>query len=158
MAHAAPTPGPAGSPGQGGINPDQGNIDRDQGDINPWAASGIIFAGVLLLVDGVLGVIKGITGIATDDVYAHVRNYTFKFDVTSWGWIHLILGIVLGIVGWGILKGAGWARATGVVLAAISLIVNFVWLPYQPIWAIVSIAIDVFVIWALCTDRSKAVI
>ncbi|MFF1644227.1 hypothetical protein [Streptomyces sp. NPDC058240] len=144
MAHSASTSGPAGSAGQT--------------DINPWAASGIIFAGVLLLVDGVLGVIKGISGIASDDVYAQVRNYTFKFDVTSWGWIHLVLGIVLGIVGWGILKGAAWARATGVVLAAISLIINFVWLPYQPIWAIVSIAIDGFVIWALCTESSKAVI
>ncbi|MCX4732293.1 hypothetical protein [Streptomyces sp. NBC_01363] len=144
MAHSASTSGPAGSVGQG--------------DINPWAASGIIFAGVLLLVDGVLGVVKGISGIASDDVYAHVRNYTFKFDVTSWGWIHLVLGIVLGIVGWSILKGAAWARATGVVLAAISLVINFVWLPYQPIWAIVSIAIDGFVIWALCTESSKAVI
>ncbi|MFE6662514.1 hypothetical protein ACFVFH_02945 [Streptomyces sp. NPDC057697] len=154
MAHSAPTPGPAGSSGSSGRR----NVDPEQGDINPWAASGIVFAGVLLLVDGVLGVIKGISGIATDDVYAHVRNYTFKFDVTSWGWIHLILGIVLGIVGWGILKGAGWARATGVVLAAVSLVINFIWLPYQPVWAIISIAIDVFVIWALCTDRSKAVV
>ncbi|MCX5114569.1 hypothetical protein OOK13_40120 [Streptomyces sp. NBC_00378] len=144
MAHTAPTPGTAGSAGQA--------------DINPWAASGVIFAGVLLLVDGVLGVIKGISGLATDDVYARLRNYTFKFDVSSWGWIHLVLGIVLAVVGWGILKGAEWARATGVVLAAISIIINFVWLPYQPIWAVVSIAIDVFVIWALCTDRSKAVI
>ncbi|MER5610784.1 hypothetical protein [Streptomyces sp. NPDC002215] len=144
MAHTAPTPGTAGSAGQA--------------DINPWAASGVIFAGVLLLVDGVLGVIKGISGLATDDVYARLRNYTFKFDVSSWGWIHLVLGIVLAVVGWGILKGAEWARATGVVLAAISIIINFVWLPYQPIWAVVSIAIDVFVIWALCTERSKAVI
>ncbi|MFB6873818.1 hypothetical protein [Streptomyces sp. NPDC056323] len=144
MAHTAPTPGTAGSAGRA--------------DINPWAASGVIFAGVLLLVDGVLGVIKGISGLATDDVYARLRNYTFKFDVSSWGWIHLVLGIVLAVVGWGILKGAEWARATGVVLAAISIIINFVWLPYQPIWAVVSIAIDVFVIWALCTDRSKAVI
>jgi hypothetical protein len=144
MAHTASTPGTAGSDGKG--------------DVNPWAASGIIFAGVLLLVDGVLGVVKGISGIAADDVYAHVRNYTFKFDVTSWGWIHLVLGIVLAVVGWGILKGAEWARAAGVVLAAISVVINFIWLPYQPIWAIISIAIDVFVIWALCAYRSKAVI
>lgn len=113
---------------------------------------------MLLLVDGVLGVIKGITGIATDEVYRRVRNYTFKFDVSAWGWIHLVLGIVLGIVGWGILKGATWARALGVVIAAVNMVVNFVWLPYQPVWAIISIAIDAFVIWALCTETSKAVI
>ncbi|MFG2623966.1 hypothetical protein [Streptomyces sp. NPDC048473] len=144
MAHTAPTPGPARSAEPGGIN--------------PWAAGGITFAGVLLLIDGVLGVIKGITGIASDEVYRRVRNYTFKFDVSAWGWIHLVLGVVLVCVGWGILKGAGWARATGVLLAAINLIVNFIWLPYQPVWAIISIAIDAFVIWALCTESSKAVI
>ncbi|MCX4535350.1 hypothetical protein OHA79_16770 [Streptomyces sp. NBC_00841] len=125
---------------------------------NPWAVGGVMFAGVLLMVDGVMGVIKGIAGIASDEVYARISNYTFKFDVTAWGWIHLVLGVVLLVVGWGILKGAGWAKATGVVLAALNMIANFMWLPYQPIWAIISIAIDAFVIWALCTDRSAAVI
>ncbi|MGW1652904.1 DUF7144 family membrane protein [Streptomyces atratus] len=144
MAHSAHATGSARSAGQE--------------DINPWAAGGITFAGVLLLVDGVLGVIKGISGIASDQVYARMSNYTFKFDVTAWGWIHLVLGILLGFVGWGILKGATWARATGVVLAAVNVVMNFMWLPYQPTWAIISIAIDTFVIWALCTETSKAVI
>lgn len=117
-----------------------------------------MFAGVLLFVDGVLDVFKGIAGIASDDVYARISNYTFKFDVTTWGWIHLGLGIVLMLVGLGILKGAGWARGVGVGLAALNIVANFIWLPYQPVWAIVSIAIDTFVIWALCTDRSKSVL
>lgn len=122
-----------------------------------WAAGGLVFAGVLLLVDGILAVIKGIAGIASDDVYARVNNYTFEFDVTAWGWTHLILGVILVLVGLGILKGADWARAFGVGFAGLSIVANFVWLPYQPVWAIVSIAIDVFVIWALCTYHSKPV-
>ncbi|MGW2176755.1 DUF7144 family membrane protein [Streptomyces sp. NPDC001732] len=144
MAHSTPTPGPTGF--------------AARGDVNPWAAGGTMFAGVLLLVDGAFGVIKGIAGIASDSVYTRVGNYTFEFNVIAWGWIHLVLGIVLGIVGWGVLRGALWARATGVVIAAIGLIVNFAWLPYQPVWAIISIAVDTFVIWALCTDRSKAIV
>lgn len=147
MAQTAPTPGTSPSPG-----PPAG------GSGNPWAAGGVMFAGVLLMVDGVMAVIKGIAGIASDDVYARIRNYTFKFDVTAWGWIHLVLGVVLLVIGWGILKGAGWARGLGIGLAALSMIVNFMWLPYEPIWAVISIAIDAFVIWALCTDRSQAVI
>ncbi|MCX4772832.1 hypothetical protein OG322_26740 [Streptomyces sp. NBC_01260] len=130
----------------------------DSRDVNPWAAGGIMFAGVLLMVDGVLGAIKGIAGIASNDVYARINDYAFKFDVTAWGWIHLALGIVLVVVGWGILRGIGWARWVGVALAALNMIANFMWLPYQPVWAVVSLAIDTFVIWALCTDRSKAVI
>ncbi len=112
-----------------------------------------MFAGVLLLVDGILGVLKGIAGIASNDVYTRIDDYVFKFDVTSWGWIHLVLGVILVLVGVGILKGATWARVTGVVLASLNIVANFMWLPYTPVWAIVTIAIDVFVIWALCTDR-----
>ncbi|AWZ05792.1 MULTISPECIES: hypothetical protein [unclassified Streptomyces] len=119
-----------------------------------WAAGGTVFAGVLMLVEGVLGILKGIVGIAEDDVYTRVGDYTFKFDVTAWGWIHLIVGIVLAVVGVGILKGAAWARVTGVVIASLDIILNFLWLPYTPLWALISIAIGVFVIWALCTDRS----
>ncbi|MEU0097606.1 hypothetical protein [Streptomyces sp. NPDC006267] len=125
------------------------------GSGSPWAAGGAVFAGVLLLVDGVLGVLKGIAGIASNDVYARINDYVFKFSVTSWGWIHLVLGVILVLVGWGILKGATWARGAGVVLASLNLVANFMWLPYTPVWAIVTIAIDVFVIWALCTDRSN---
>lgn len=117
-----------------------------------------MFAGVLLMVDGVLGAIKGISGIASDDVYARINNYVFEFNVTTWGWIHLILGVIIAVVGWGILKGSVWARGAGVGLAALNMIANFMWLPYQPVWAVVSLAIDTFVIWALCTDRSKSVI
>ncbi|GGP75153.1 DUF7144 family membrane protein [Streptomyces sindenensis] len=122
---------------------------------SPWAAGGTVFAGVLLFVDGVLGVLKGIAGIASNDVYTRINDYVFKFSVNSWGWIHLVLGVILILVGWGILKGAAWARGAGVALASLNLIANFMWLPYTPVWAIVTIAIDVFVIWALCTDRSS---
>lgn len=146
MAQTAPAPG---SPTPPPSHP---------GGVNPWAAGGIMFAGVLLMVDGVLGAIKGIAGIASDDVYARINNYVFEFNVTAWGWIHLVLGVVIAVVGWGILKGSAWARGVGVGLAALNMIANFMWLPYQPIWAVVSLAIDTFVIWALCTDRSKAVI
>ncbi|MCM2414375.1 hypothetical protein [Streptomyces sp. RKAG290] len=146
MAQTAPTPGSS-SP-----------RPSDPGGVNPWAAGGTMFAGVLLVVDGILGVIKGIAGIATDDVYARINNYVFEFNVTTWGWIHLILGIVIAVVGLGILRGAAWARWVGVGLAALNMIANFMWLPYQPIWAVVSLAIDTFVIWALCTDRSKSVV
>ncbi|MFC8590294.1 hypothetical protein ACFWXA_03525 [Streptomyces atroolivaceus] len=125
---------------------------------DPWAATGAMFAGVVLLVDGILAVVKGIAGIASDEVYTRISNYTFKFDVTAWGWIHLILGVFLVLVGWGVLKGSAWAWGVGIGLAALNLIANFVWLPYQPVWAIISIALDTFVIWALCAHRAKPVI
>ncbi|CAM5521720.1 Integral membrane protein OS=Streptomyces alboniger OX=132473 GN=CP975_18285 PE=4 SV=1 [Streptomyces alboniger] len=125
-----------------------------KGDAALWAGGGTMFAGVLMLVNGILGVFAGIAGIAKDDVYERIGDYVYKFNLTAWGWIHLILGLVIAVTGWGVLKGAGWARATGVALAALGIVAQFLWLPYTPVWALISIAIGVFVIWALCTDSA----
>ncbi|GAA1935048.1 hypothetical protein GCM10009837_71110 [Streptomyces durmitorensis] len=129
------------------------NTSSPRGE-SPWASGGTMFAGVLMLVYGILGILEGIAGIAKDDVYARIGDYVYKFNLTTWGWIHLILGILLLVTGYGILKGTTWGKACGVALASIAIVVHFLWLPYQPIWALISIAIGIFVIWALCTDHS----
>ncbi|MEV7369723.1 hypothetical protein AB0O51_02350 [Streptomyces sp. NPDC090301] len=119
-----------------------------------WASGGTLFAGVLMLVTGFMDVFQGIAGIAEDDVYTRVGDYVFKFNLTTWGWIHLILGIVVAIAGFGILKGAEWGRVAGIALASLNLLFQFLFLPYQPWWALFSMAISVFVIWALATDEA----
>ncbi|WP_306326861.1 DUF7144 family membrane protein [Streptomyces venezuelae] len=119
-----------------------------------WAAGGTLFAGVLMLVTGFMDVFQGIAGIAEDDVYTRVGDYVFKFNLTTWGWIHLILGIVVAIAGFGILKGAEWGRVAGIALASLNVLFQFLFLPYQPWWALFSMAISVFVIWALATDEA----
>ncbi|MEV6179616.1 hypothetical protein ACIHAR_35485 [Streptomyces sp. NPDC052016] len=118
-----------------------------------WAAGGVVFAGVLMLVHGVLAIFQGIAAIAEDDVYARIGDYVYEINLTGWGWILLILGVVLAVTGWGILKGADWARVTGILLASLSLILQFLFLPYAPVWSIVLIAIDVFVIWSLAVHQ-----
>ncbi|AYG78385.1 hypothetical protein DWB77_00492 [Streptomyces hundungensis] len=66
------------------------------------------------------------------------------------GWIHLVLGVLLLVTGLGLLAGpAPWARLTAPVLASVSVIADFFFLPYQPWWALVGIALGIFVIWAL---------
>lgn len=116
-----------------------------------WAAGGTVFAGMMLVFGGVLAVLEGIVGIARDSVYVATRDYTYQFDVRSWGWIHLGLGAVAVLVGFGLLSGAAWARWGGILIAGLNMVANFMFLPYQPIWAVVMIAIDVFIIWALAT-------
>ncbi|MDT0613489.1 DUF7144 family membrane protein [Streptomyces lancefieldiae] len=133
-----------------------GRPTRQRGSASSgWATGGTVFAGVLMLVEGIFGILNGIAAIAKDDVYARVGDYVFKFNLTTWGWIHLVLGILIAVTGWGVLKGADWARGVGVALAALVVIAQFMWLPYQPVWAIVSMAVAVFVIWALCTDHGR---
>ncbi|MFE5536196.1 hypothetical protein [Streptomyces sp. NPDC056492] len=120
-----------------------------------WAAGGTVFAGVLMIVSGIFGIIEGIVALANDEVYTHLGNYTFKFDLTAWGWIHLIIGILVLGAGAAILKGSEAGRIAGIALTCLYVIVHFMWLPYQPLWSIVAILVGVFVIWALCTDRSR---
>jgi hypothetical protein len=114
-----------------------------------------VFAGVLLMISGVMNVFQGITAIANDDVYRQIGNYTFKFSTTSWGWIHLILGLLVAFVGWGAYTGAAWAKVTGVVIVSIAMIGNFMWLPYQTWWALTLIAIDGFALWSLIGHADK---
>ncbi|MEU7068614.1 hypothetical protein AB0B30_02755 [Streptomyces narbonensis] len=118
------------------------------------AGGGTFFAAVLLSLAGLLGILQGITAIANDDVYARVGDYVFEFDLTAWGWIHLVLGVLVVLTGAGLFKGANWARAGGITLAGLSAVANFLWLPYQPWWALTLLAIDVFIIWALCASWS----
>ncbi|MCX5532621.1 hypothetical protein OG785_18905 [Streptomyces sp. NBC_00006] len=121
-----------------------------------WAAGGTLFAGVLMLVSGCLGVLNGIAAIAKDDVYSRIGDYVYAFDLTTWGWIHLVIGALVAVTGWGVLKGQDWARGAGIALGALYVVEYFLFLPYAPVWSLISIAIGVFVIWALATDHGRA--
>ncbi|WP_030765107.1 DUF7144 family membrane protein [Streptomyces sp. NRRL F-2664] len=132
--------------------PAPGTTPLSSGDDGTGGAVGTFFAAVLLVVTGCLAIFQGIAAIAEDDVYARLGNYVFEFDLTAWGWIHLIVGLVVVLTGVGLFLGSNVARGAGIALAGLSIIVNFLWLPYQPWWSIIIIAIDVFIIWALCTS------
>jgi hypothetical protein len=117
---------------------------------------GIVFAGVLMLCGGVLAVLQGIAAIAEDDVYARVGSYVYELSLTGWGWIHLALGALAAVTGAALLRGMTWARFTGVFLAALSLVLQFLFLPYEPLWSVVVMGVDVFVIWSLVSWQERA--
>ncbi|MEU3573013.1 hypothetical protein AB0E96_32000 [Kitasatospora sp. NPDC036755] len=120
---------------------------------HPYASGWTIFAGVMLITGGLMAITEGISAIAKDDLVVVTRNYVYSMDTAGWGWIHVILGAFIVVTGIAVFSGAVWARAVGVVVAALGVIANFLWLPYYPAWAVVLIAIDVLVIWALCVGR-----
>ncbi|MFE6071756.1 hypothetical protein [Streptomyces sp. NPDC056525] len=119
------------------------------------AAGGTLFAGVLMVVIGILDILQGIVAIAKDDVYARVGDYVFEFNLTSWGWTHVVLGILVGVAGAGILMGSEWGRMGGITLAVLNTVAQFLFLPYHPWWALFSMAISIIVIWALATDDTS---
>ncbi len=109
----------------------------------------IIFASVMMLVGGAIGAIQGLVALLNDEwvVWGNVGN--LYLDLSAWGWVHLILGIVVFLAGLGVLSGNILARTVGVIVAAISLVANFMFLPAYPIWSIVIITVNALVIWAL---------
>ncbi|KIZ17176.1 DUF7144 family membrane protein [Streptomyces natalensis] len=115
-----------------------------------------VFAAVLMFFGGAMTIAEGIAAIAHNHVFVSTRNYLFSFNLTGWGWIHLILGIVVLLAGIALFRGAVWARVVGVILAALAALSNFLWIPQAPFWAMVLMAIDITIIWALCTgDRRR---
>lgn len=114
-----------------------------------WAMGGIVFAATLMILIGVFQIIAGLVAIIDDDFYVVGPNYTYDIDTTAWGWIHLIIGVVVLLGGFGLLQRKLWAGALAIGLACLSAIANFFFIPYYPFWSILMIALAVFVIWSI---------
>jgi hypothetical protein len=109
----------------------------------------IIFAGVIMIIGGALNLFYGIVAAVNDEWVVFTNRANVYLDVSEWGWVHIILGAIVLLAGIGVFSGNILARIVGVVVASISLIVNFFFIPVYPIWALTVIVIDVLVIWAL---------
>lgn len=121
----------------------------DQGSRDELAVGLTVFAGLLMVVIGVFQVIAGVTALVSGEFFISGREHLLPLDTTTWGWIHLLLGVVVGLAGVFLYSGAIWARTLGVVVAVASAVANFAALPSYPMWSTIVIALDVFIIWAL---------
>jgi hypothetical protein len=120
------------------------------------AARGIsFFAGLLLILAGVFQALEALSAIVHDQYLVVAPRYIYTFDLTAWGWIHLLIGLGSVAIGICLLLGQGWALMAGIVIAGISAVVNFTWLLYSPFWAILLIAVDLLIIWALASARAQ---
>jgi hypothetical protein len=109
----------------------------------------ILFAAIMMIMAGVFQAIAGLVAIFQNEFYVATRNYLFQFDATTWGWIHLLVGLIVAFAGWGLLSGRTWARVVGITMALVSATANFLFIPYYPFWALTIITLDIFVIWAI---------
>lgn len=113
-----------------------------------------VFAAAMMMIVGLFQFFAGLVALIDGrNFFVSTPNFFLTFNATTWGWIHLILGIVVAVAGYFILTGNVAARTVGIVLAGIQAVVNFIWLPYYPVWSIIIIALDVVVIWSLATLR-----
>ena len=117
--------------------------------VSGWAVGAIAFAATILVMAGAFQLLEGLVAVFNDEFFVVTRNYTFDLDVTAWGWIHIIFGALMLITGFGLFARATWAGVVAIVVAMLSALSNFFFIPYYPIWALVVIGLNVWVIWAL---------
>jgi hypothetical protein len=108
-----------------------------------------VFAGALMVMIGVFHAFQGFVALINDTFYVVGPKYILQFDVTTWGWVHLILGIIVAVAGGFLFSAAVWARTVAVIAACVSLVASFISMPYYPLWSITVIVLDIFVIWAV---------
>ena len=126
------------------------------GDGPSGAALGFTaLAAVLMLLSGGANILEGIAAVIRGSFFVSLPHYTYNITANHWGWIHIAAGIVVFLAGVALFMDKTWARAVGVALASLSLLLNLVYIPYFPAWSIVVIAIDAFIIWALLTPRRR---
>jgi hypothetical protein len=131
---------------------EEGHMTQPTSAGRAWATGLTVFAAVIMMIAGLMQALEGIVALANSEFYVVGRKYTFQFDVTAWGWIHLLVGIGVALVGVFLFMGKTWARWTGLVVVVVSMIANFAWVPYYPVWGIIVLALDGAVIWALSVD------
>ncbi|MFE3189388.1 hypothetical protein ACFXHA_10295 [Nocardia sp. NPDC059240] len=115
-----------------------------------------IGAAVLLLITGALSILMGISAVADDALFIVGVDYIYELTTTAWGWIHIGIGAALIVTAVGLAAETRWGRGAAMSIAALSIVANFLSVPYAPTWSILIIALDVAAVWAVCTWRGTA--
>lgn len=109
------------------------------------------FGGLMMVIIGILNVIQGLIAVVRDDYYVLTAEQIIVFDLTTWGWIMLLWGIVVALAGWALAMGAGWARWFTIVVGSLNVILQlgFVGSGQYPLWALTVLALNVLVLYAV---------
>jgi len=123
-------------------------------DMSGWVGW-VYFAGVMMAILGFFEMIAGFTALFKDTYYAVLPNSIVSWNFTTWGWIHLITGIIILLAGFAVFAGQVWGRAVGVLIAVLAAVSNMLFIPAYPIWSIIMIVVCFLVIYALIAHGSE---
>jgi hypothetical protein len=122
----------------------------DTGGIGRTVPSGwAFFVGILLFMIGVFNIIWGLTALFDDKALTVGGQGVIVWDLTAWGWIHLLLGIVMVCTALGLFAGRGWARWTAIFFVMVNAFGQIAWIPVHPLWSVLIITLDIIIIYQL---------
>lgn len=125
-------------------------VDEDARPVDSgWAFGGVVLAATMMIMVGLFQAFQGLAAILNDEFYVVVSDYAFDIDLTAWGWIHLIAGVLVMIAGFALFSGSTVAGVVAIALAGLSALTNFFFIPYYPFWSLLIIALAIYVIWAI---------
>ena len=125
-------------------------VDRTRAQAPTAWVGWLVFAGVMMVLVGTFQAIDGLIALFNDELYVvRPSGLVVNVDYTVWGWVHLLLGILLIAAGYAVFSGKVWGRTLGVIAAMLSAVVNFAFIPAYPVWSLLIITVDVLVIYAL---------
>jgi hypothetical protein len=116
------------------------------------------FAGLMMMILGAIDFFEGLIAVIRGEYYAFTSQGLIIFDTTTWGWLAMIMGVVLFLVGLGLTGGASWARWVAIILLVVNLLGNIGWVGSSDhqIWALTVVALEIIVLYALTARWSDA--
>jgi hypothetical protein len=114
-----------------------------------WAGGLTLFAGVMLFWAGILEFLQGFSAVLGDDVFVSTPSFLFALDLTTWGWVHMLIAVAAMVVGGAVITHRTWGLVAGLVIAVIVAVANFLFIPQSSSWPLAAIGLSVAIIWAL---------
>ncbi|MCE7004405.1 hypothetical protein LWC34_16395 [Kibdelosporangium philippinense] len=128
---------------------------RSDSRITMWSGW-IWFAAIVMVLTGVFNAVEGLVALLNRAFYVTNGEDLVVLNLTTWGWVHLLIGLLVGAAGLALLTGAAWARVVAVAIASVNAIAQVTFISAYPVWSTIVIALSVLVIWAIVVHGRDA--
>nr|WP_042184433.1 hypothetical protein [Kibdelosporangium sp. MJ126-NF4]CEL16293.1 hypothetical protein [Kibdelosporangium sp. MJ126-NF4]CTQ94216.1 hypothetical protein [Kibdelosporangium sp. MJ126-NF4] len=114
------------------------------------------FAAIIMVLTGIFNAVEGLVALLNRAFYVTNGDDLLILDLTTWGWVHLLIGVLVMSAGFALLTGAVWARVVAVAVASVNAIAQITFVSAYPVWSTIVIALSILVIWAIVVHGRDA--
>jgi hypothetical protein len=129
--------------------------NTNSSDVSGWVGW-VYFGGLMMVLLGALHAMAGLVALFKDELYLVGEKNVWVLNITSWGWIHLIAGVVILMAGLAVMSGKMWGRVIGIVLGILAAVANFAFIPVYPIWSVIMMTMSILVVYAMVAHGGEA--